>query len=230
MSAAFSGYMQQEPPVVIAMKAYRETRVSQPSLWNHSESALKSLLWKWSLPSWLLSFLLCNQLMYSNGSSQTFPLKSQWMDVKTMNKKVTKWWPLYCGVQGATTRKAKEEKKARTSLSSTGCTSHNRAIFRVPTTASQLHHELTQVVTNQEDTWAGFLESWHSDSLDFYRLHASPHPPIYKRKIIVVINLSWELHELLCVRLLVKILTSGKGWLWSPPSLSFPCVLSGNNS
>ncbi|KAG5207828.1 hypothetical protein JEQ12_017592 [Ovis aries] len=32
MSAAFSGYMQQEPPVVIAMKAYRETRVSQPSL------------------------------------------------------------------------------------------------------------------------------------------------------------------------------------------------------
>ena len=139
MSAAFSGYMQQVPPVVIAMKAYRETRVSQPSLWNHSESALKSLLWKWSLPSWLLSFLLCNQLMYSSGSSQTFPLKSQWMDVKTMNKKVTKWWPLYCGVQGATTRKAKEEKKARTSLSSTGCTSHNRAIFRVPTTASQLH-------------------------------------------------------------------------------------------
>ena len=36
MSAAFSGYMQQEPPVVIAMKAYRETRVSQPSLWNKS--------------------------------------------------------------------------------------------------------------------------------------------------------------------------------------------------
>lgn len=93
-------------------------------------------------------------------------------------------------------------KKSKDLTSSTGCTSHNRAIFRVPTTASQLHHELIQVVTNQGDTWAGFLESWHSESLDFYRLHSSPHPPIYKRKIIVVINLSWELNELLCVRLL----------------------------
>ena len=42
------------------------------------------------------------------------------------------------------------------------------------------------MVINQGDTGAGFLESWHSDSLDFYRLHSSPHPPIYKRKIILL--------------------------------------------
>lgn len=153
--------------------------------------------------------------MYTSGSSQTFPLKSQWMDVKTMNKKVTKRWPFYRGVQGTTTRKAKEEKKSKdfhflAQAARPTIEPFSESPLPPPSFTMRLSKWLS---IKGYDTGVGFLESWHSDSPDFYLLPSSPPPPIYKREIIVVIKLSWELNELLCVRLLLQILPSGKGWL-----------------
>ena len=72
---------------------------------------------------------------------QTFPLKSQWIGVEKMNKKATKWWPAYCGVQGKATGKAKEEKETGPHFVGQAGP-YNKAIFRVPTTASHLHNVL----------------------------------------------------------------------------------------
>ena len=162
-----------------------------------------------------------------------FPLEIQWIDVKKMNRKLLKQWPVYSGVQGENNWEGKERKIEITSLHSTYSTTQNKSFLKVPTGSSHLHHA-PKCRGYPGGFWGRLpgLTSWNSlGSLSVFVLPTPCLCPlICKIEIVIVIKLLWELSETVHIRLLLQYLTSGQRWLLGLPGLNFPYLLNEDNS